>query len=390
MLAGFMRILGPEAVARFPNRIVNIHPSLLPAFPGLDAVSLALAAGVKVTGVTVHFVDEQVDHGPIIAQRAVPVLPGDDKATLHDRIQIEEHDLYPRVVAALLANQLTVEGRTVRWVRRAPVKRALISVHDKTGLIEFCRRLAACGIDLISSGGTAAALADAGLAVTSLSDLTGFPEILGGRVKTLHPRVHGAILARPDDPAHRLDLDEHDIKPIELVVSNLYPFELDPSLEQIDIGGVALTRAAAKNHEFVGVVIDPSQYDSVAAEIETGGLLAATRLDLAQHAILRTADYDTAIAKWLTPADEWPDRFHIALEKTGPLRYGENPHRARLPTPKLGVQHRARRDEIAGADAISSDAARIEPGADIARPICAAARPLASERQDAVRRSGCG
>ena len=115
VLAGFMRILGPEAVARFPNRIVNIHPSLLPAFPGLDAVSQALAAGVKVTGVTVHFVDEQVDHGPIIAQRAVPVLPGDDEATLHDRIQIEEHDLYPRVVAALLANQLTVEGRTVRW-----------------------------------------------------------------------------------------------------------------------------------------------------------------------------------------------------------------------------------------------------------------------------------
>lgn len=115
VLAGFMRILGPEAIARFPNRIVNIHPSLLPAFPGLDAVTRALATGVKVTGVTVHFVDEKVDHGPIIAQQAVPVLPGDDEATLHQRIQIEEHDLYPRVVAALLAHQLTVEGRTVRW-----------------------------------------------------------------------------------------------------------------------------------------------------------------------------------------------------------------------------------------------------------------------------------
>lgn len=115
VLAGFMRILGPEAIARFPNRIVNIHPSLLPAFPGLDAVLKALASGVKVTGVTVHFVDEKVDHGPIIAQQAVPVLPGDDEATLHERIQIEEHDLYPRVVAALLAQQLTVEGRTVRW-----------------------------------------------------------------------------------------------------------------------------------------------------------------------------------------------------------------------------------------------------------------------------------
>lgn len=115
VLAGFMRVLGPEAVQRFPERIVNVHPSLLPAFPGLDAVGQALAAGVKVSGVTVHFVDEEVDHGPIIAQRAVPVLPEDDIASLHARIQEEEHDLYPRVVEALLAGRLAVEGRTVRW-----------------------------------------------------------------------------------------------------------------------------------------------------------------------------------------------------------------------------------------------------------------------------------
>lgn len=221
-------------------------------------------------------------------------------------------------------------------VARVQVSRALISVHDKTGLIEFCRRLAACGIDLISSGGTAATLAGAGLAVTSVSDLTGFPEILGGRVKTLHPSVHGAILARPDDPAHRLDLDEHDIKPIELVVSNLYPFEAGPSIEQIDIGGVALSRAAAKNHEFVGVVIDPSQYDAVAAEIEAGGLLASTRLDLAHRAFLRTADYDAAIAKWLRPAGNLPNRIHVALEKTGPLRYGENPHQSAAAYAEVG------------------------------------------------------
>ncbi|MGI8517396.1 MAG: phosphoribosylglycinamide formyltransferase [Acidimicrobiia bacterium] len=115
VLAGFMRILGKEAMANFPNRIVNIHPSLLPSFPGLEAIAQALAAGVKVTGVTVHFVDEQVDHGPIVAQEAVPVLPEDDVRSLHARIQIEEHDLYPRVVEALLAGRLSVEGRTVRW-----------------------------------------------------------------------------------------------------------------------------------------------------------------------------------------------------------------------------------------------------------------------------------
>jgi len=115
VLAGFMRILGKEAIARFPNRIVNIHPSLLPSFPGLDAVAQALAAGVKVTGATVHFVDELLDHGPIIAQKAVPVLPGDNACSLHKRIQIEEHALYPRVVEALLAGRLSVEGRTVSW-----------------------------------------------------------------------------------------------------------------------------------------------------------------------------------------------------------------------------------------------------------------------------------
>ncbi|MGI8516333.1 MAG: phosphoribosylglycinamide formyltransferase, partial [Acidimicrobiia bacterium] len=115
VLAGFMRILGKEAIARFPNRIVNIHPSLLPSFPGLDAVAQALAAGVKVTGATVHFVDELLDHGPIIAQKAVPVLPGDNACSLHKRIQIEEHVFYPRVVEALLAGRLSVEGRTVSW-----------------------------------------------------------------------------------------------------------------------------------------------------------------------------------------------------------------------------------------------------------------------------------
>ena len=209
---------------------------------------------------------------------------------------------------------------------RLPVRRALISVHDKTGVVDFCRRLASCGVGLISSGGTAAMLASAGIEVTSVSDLTGAPEMLGGRVKTLHPRIHGSILARPTDPEHRQDLEKEGIEPIELVVSNLYPFEQDPSIEQIDIGGVALTRAAAKNHEFVGIVVDPAQYDPVATEIEAGGLLASTRLDLARTAFFRTAAYDAAIVGWFERSERLPERLVVALEKTDSLRYGENPH----------------------------------------------------------------
>lgn len=205
-----------------------------------------------------------------------------------------------------------------------PVRRALISVYDKTGLIEFCQRLAKCGVTFISSGGTAAVLTDAGLEVTTVSDFTGSGEMLGGRVKTLHPRIHGAILARPSDPDHRRELDEEGIEPIDLVVSNLYPFERNPSVEEIDIGGVALTRAAAKNHEFVGVVTEPSQYDAVASEIEVGGLTLETRRDLARNAFFRTAAYDAAIVAWLEGDD--PARLVVALERGASLRYGENPH----------------------------------------------------------------
>ena len=219
---------------------------------------------------------------------------------------------------------------------RIPVRRALISVADKNGLVEFGRGLQELGVEIVSSGGTAATLAEAGVPVLLVSDVTGAAEMLGGRVKTLHPRIHGGILARISDPEHRADLDREEIAPFELVVVTLYPFEETvaeaevsdaDAIEQIDIGGVALIRAAAKNHEFVGVVTDPSQYASVLDEIRQGGLSADARHDLAHAGFYRTASYDAAIVNWLEEEDGvMPARMVLPLERTSELRYGENPH----------------------------------------------------------------
>jgi phosphoribosylaminoimidazolecarboxamide formyltransferase/IMP cyclohydrolase len=217
----------------------------------------------------------------------------------------------------------------------------LLSVYDKSGIVELAQGLADLGWELVSSGGTAKAITDAGLTVTDTADLTGYPAILGHRVVTLHPKVHGGILADPTDPAHRADLAEHQIEPIALVVGNLYPFGSDPSAFQhgggtgedlIDIGGPALIRAAAKNHAHVGVVVDPDDYATVLAELrDHGELTEATRLRLARKAFARTAAYDADIVRWLdaqgaTPADELPPTYHLALERAQVTRYGENPH----------------------------------------------------------------
>jgi phosphoribosylaminoimidazolecarboxamide formyltransferase/IMP cyclohydrolase len=217
---------------------------------------------------------------------------------------------------------------------RIPVRRALISVHDKAGLIEFGARLVKSGVEIVSSGGTAAALAEAGLPVTLVSDVTKAAEMLGGRVKTLHPSIHGGILARLSDPEHRRDLDTHGIEPFELVVVNLYPFEAtvavattswEEAIEQIDIGGPTMIRSAAKNQDFVGAVTSPTQYEQVASEIEAGGLQLETRRALAREAFFRTASYDAAIVNWLE-SDDVPARLAVTLEREAVLRYGENPH----------------------------------------------------------------
>ena len=186
--------------------------------------------------------------------------------------------------------------------------RALLSVYDKTGAVDLARGLADLGWELISSGGTSAALADAGIAHLEVADLTGAPEMLGGRVKTLHPTVHGGILADRSKPEHLADLDRQGIGLIDLVVCNLYPFTSDPSIELIDVGGPTMVRAAAKNHAHVGIVVSPSAYDSVLEELRADGSLSdGTRRRLARDAFAHTAAYDAAIVDWFDDARERTD-----------------------------------------------------------------------------------
>ena len=215
-------------------------------------------------------------------------------------------------------------------------KRALLSVSDKAGIEELAKRLANAGWDLISTGGTARLLREGGLEVQDVSDVTGFPEMMDGRIKTLHPRVHGGLLALRDNDEHAAAMVEHDIAGIDLLVVNLYPFEKTVAggadaatcIENIDIGGPAMIRAAAKNHGYVGVVTDPEDYDRVATMIEEHGALdLPTRRTLAAKAYAATAAYDSAIAAWLTRDDEdFPVHFSVAGKKVSTLRYGENPH----------------------------------------------------------------
>jgi phosphoribosylaminoimidazolecarboxamide formyltransferase / IMP cyclohydrolase len=220
------------------------------------------------------------------------------------------------------------------------VCRALISVSDKSGLVEFARALTAEGIELISTGGTRKALADAGLPVLDISELTGFPEMMDGRVKTLHPKVHGGLLAIRENEEHAAAMRSHGIRPIDLLVVTLYPFEATVAkdadfatcIENIDIGGPAMIRAAAKNHADVTVVVDPSDYAVVLAELRQhcGATTLALRRKLAAKAYARTAVYDAAIANWFAdqlsdPAPAWRAIGGHLLE---PLRYGENPHQS--------------------------------------------------------------
>jgi phosphoribosylaminoimidazolecarboxamide formyltransferase/IMP cyclohydrolase len=216
--------------------------------------------------------------------------------------------------------------------------RALISVSDKTGLEDLGRALAGHGIDLVSTGGTADSLRAAGLDVTDVSDLTGFPEMMDGRVKTLHPAVHGGILACRDIPEHAAAMEAHGIAPIDLVIINLYPFEntvasgagYDDCVENIDIGGPALIRAAAKNHAFVAVLTAPGDYDGLIKELDAhqGATTLAYRKALAARAYARTAAYDAAISGWFTETleESFPDRYCLSGTLSQRMRYGENPH----------------------------------------------------------------
>ncbi|CAB4605606.1 unannotated protein [freshwater metagenome] len=222
--------------------------------------------------------------------------------------------------------------------------RALLSVYDKSGVVDLARSLNDLGWDLVSSGGTARVIAEAGIPVTDVADLTGFPAILGHRVVTLHPKVHGGILADPTNAEHRADMDAYGIESIDLVVANLYPFSAEPSIELIDVGGPTMVRGAAKNHAHVGIVTDPSRYNEIVDELKANGSLSlSTRTRLARDAFAHTAAYDAEILAWFDAgmpaagsasaenaatdvAAELPETIELSLVRDQVLRYGENPH----------------------------------------------------------------
>ena len=242
------------------------------------------------------------------------------------------------------------------------IQRALLSVSDKTGLIEFARALSQAGVELLSTGGTAKAIRDAGLPVMDVSDYTGFPEMLDGRVKTLHPKVHGGILGRRDLPEHVATMNAHGIGNIDLVCVNLYPFRetvakphtLDDAIENIDIGGPAMVRSSAKNYRFVAIVTDPADYSKLVEEMRANGstLSDATRFGLAKKAFSHTAEYDSAISNYLTALNDagekaqFGDKLNLNFTRAQTCRYGENPHQAGAfyveATPPVGTISTAR------------------------------------------------
>ena len=254
---------------------------------------------------------------------------------------------------------------------------ALLSVSDRTGLVDFARALVARGFDLLSTGGTAQHLAQAGLAVRNVSDLTGFPEVFGGRVKTLHPKLFGGILFNRSEERDRGEAKEHGVGEIDLVVVNLYPFEeavwktgasFEQAIEKIDVGGPSLLRAAAKNHAHVGVVCDPADYPAVAEELAAHGgtLTDETRRRLAAKVFRRTAAYDAAIARWISgeTGERFPERLSLSFSLATPLRYGENPHQkaslyadAAAPAPALSRYAFVQGKELSYNNFLDADAA---------------------------------
>jgi phosphoribosylaminoimidazolecarboxamide formyltransferase/IMP cyclohydrolase len=332
VLAGFMRILSAWFVKRWALKMINIHPALLPSFTGLDAQGQAVNYGVKVSGCTVHFVDEGTDTGPIILQKVVPVHDDDTGETLADRILVEEHKALPEALKfgpkavcrfkdakSCSKNKLTenvpqqkdyIKKYFENEVHNMKIKRALLSVSDKTGIVKLAQFLHEIGVEIISTGGTMKTIKDAGIPVTYVSDVTGFPEIMDGRVKTLNPKIHGGILGVRSNPEHMKQMEKYGIKPIDLVVVNLYPFRETiakpnvteaEAIENIDIGGPAMLRAAAKNFRDVVIITNPARYTSLIAMLQQhGDVDLVTRKTLAKEAFAHTSEYDAAISEYLT------------------------------------------------------------------------------------------
>ena len=333
ILSGYLRVVGSTILNEYPDSIVNLHPALLPKYPGLNSIARAFADYQKglidKTGVTVHFIDARLDHGPIIAQKAVPIYPDDTEETLETRVHETEHELFPMAVSEVIQT---------RMKRGNKVKRALVSVSDKTNLVPFVKGLVENHYEIISTGGTKKKLDEAGIKTISVEEITGFPEILDGRVKTLNPYIHGGLLAERDKPEHMKTLEKLNIHTIDLVCVNLYPFkqtiekpnvELADAIENIDIGGPSLLRAASKNYASVTVVTDQADYDRVLKEItENGDTNLKTRAELAAKVFRTTAAYDALIAEYLTKQTGLEDleKLTLTYDLKQKMRYGENSH----------------------------------------------------------------
>lgn len=344
VLAGFLSIVPSEIIELFKGRIINIHPSLLPKYGGIGMYGIKVHEKVidkkdKESGCTVHLVTDEVDGGDILVRKIVHVENSDTAETLQKRILVQEH---VAIVEGLLKLIKNLEGEMNS-------RNALISVYDKTGVKELAEYLSSTGWNIISSGGTYKFLKDSGFNVKMVEDVTGSPEILNGRVKTLHPRIHGGILAVRGNKEHMETLERHDIGTIDLVCVNLYPFEMkakenlsfDEMIEFIDIGGPSMLRSAAKNFKDVIVLSDPNQYESFIEKSKEGTLDIEYRGKLAFDVFSKTSHYDNEISKYLKNSEilskksEYEeetliniseDSITLSLDKVKNLKYGENPH----------------------------------------------------------------
>lgn len=343
VLAGFLKILSKEFIEIYRNKIINIHPSLIPSFSGKGFYGekvheAVLDYGVKFTGATVHFVDEDADTGPIILQDVVEVSHYDTIDSLKAKVLKVEHRLLVEALKLYCENKLEIDNRQVIISRSDEMRRALISCYDKEGIVEFAHKLTKLGWELISTGGTYKVLKESGLEVMEIEDITKFPEILGGRVKTLNPYIHGGILYKRDDDSHLKTIREMNIGPIDMVVNNLYPFEEtiqnkdatdEEIIENIDIGGPSMIRAAAKNHKDVTVIIDPNDYKKVLEELESEGHTSIElRQYLARKVFNYTGYYDSLISNYFNELEKvkFPDYKIFGYKLSKELRYGENPH----------------------------------------------------------------
>ncbi len=353
ILAGYLKKIPENVVSAFNNRIVNIHPSLLPAFGGKGMYGrrvhqAVFASGTKISGVTVHLVNNEYDAGPIVLQKAVEIEDCHSPEEIADKVLAYEHKIFPKAIKLLVENEPEVIGNRVEFkkdqglgeLRMIEIKRALISCWDKEGLLDLVKKLAEFNIEIISSGGTAAHLESHQIPVTRVEDITGSPEVLGGRVKTLHPKIHAALLAK-QTPEHLQDLKKLDVEPIQLVVVNLYPFvdeavekrlPLEQAVEFIDIGGPTMLRAAAKNFQYVAALHQPGQYQYFLQHLDENSGCVSENLSqqLAQKVFFYTSWYDGQIQTYLSAQNTTDTEartyrtFHLQKKQT--LRYGENPH----------------------------------------------------------------